>query len=402
MTTTAKTLSVLLATLWILPGCGDDAEDAARIYDIEPAGNLVEASFQAHLSRDELVDAYGSALAPYLDHGVSVYRVRYGSSDLDGSAIELSGAVVIPSMGNPVSQLSLQHYTVFHRDRAPSRFSDDSYLWDQPLAAASAGYLVSTADYLGFGDTDERVHPYIVANVTASASVDLLRAVRELVPQTDLELDGKLFLAGYSEGAYATVALQQRIEAEHADEFSITAAAAGAGSYDPLGTAELVFDNPAAPIGCPSCLAMVVYAYNDAYGWQRPMSDFFQQPHADFIAQGAMDGGLGLSDLQNDLPRVPEYLFTHTFIQAMSSGTATMMRDALDLNGVYRWAPVAPLRLLHSADDTWVPLLNSEQLYDHAVGHGSSSVDLIVLDAGDHNSAISDWEQDTLNWLGGF
>jgi hypothetical protein len=50
-------------------------------------------------------------------------------------------------------------------------------------------------------------------------------------------LDGRLFLIGYSQGGHATAAAHRELEARHANEFTVTAAAPMAGALDLSGTA---------------------------------------------------------------------------------------------------------------------------------------------------------------------
>ncbi len=115
--------------------------------------------------------------------------------------------------------IALQHGTQVYQNCAPSRFSANplSVLAspDQTGALqnyvesivgglmASAGYLVVMPDYAGFGDSTEPDHPYV--------RLELGNSVRDIV-QLALGLkgwvtaNGKVFLTGYSEGGYATMA----------------------------------------------------------------------------------------------------------------------------------------------------------------------------------------------------
>ncbi|MCK7491427.1 MAG: hypothetical protein MZW92_06745 [Comamonadaceae bacterium] len=64
----------------------------------------------------------------------------------------------------------------------------------------------------------------------------MMRALRSWCSTHAINLDGRIFPAGYSEGGYATMAAQREIETLHAGEFAITASAPAAGPYDLSGT----------------------------------------------------------------------------------------------------------------------------------------------------------------------
>jgi pimeloyl-ACP methyl ester carboxylesterase len=115
--------------------------------------------------------------------------------------------------------IALQHGTQVYQDSAPSRFNANplSVLAspDQTGALqnyvecivgalmASAGYIVVMPDYAGFGDSTVPDHPYV--------RLELGNSVRDIVQQALglagwVTSNGKVFLTGYSEGGYATMA----------------------------------------------------------------------------------------------------------------------------------------------------------------------------------------------------
>src|ERR1051326_8920384 len=99
------------------------------------------------------------------------------------------------------------------------------------LAFATSGYAVAMPDYLGLGDSPG-LHPYHHARSEATASVDMLRAARAFCAANGFQLNGRLFLAGYSQGGHATMALLRELETWHMNEFTVTACAPMAGAYD--------------------------------------------------------------------------------------------------------------------------------------------------------------------------
>ena len=77
----------------------------------------------------------------------------------------------------------------------------------------------------------------------------MLKAAKELAQQNNISFNKKLFLAGYSEGGYATMAAHKAIEENGLDGFELVASFPGAGAYDLKGVQEHIFglqqyDNP--------------------------------------------------------------------------------------------------------------------------------------------------------------
>jgi dipeptidyl aminopeptidase/acylaminoacyl peptidase len=172
----------------------------------------------------------------FLNHGVVVYRVVYGTKDTDDKSILASGALIVPDTVDPMPLMSFQHGTITRDEDAPSWFTSDQYL--AAVFYASAGYIISLPDYIGYGTSSHLDHPYEHGHSLATASRDMLRAVYELETiEKIFSTNSKLFLTGYSQGGYATMALLKLLEEQHSAEFNITAATAGAGAYDKTGFA---------------------------------------------------------------------------------------------------------------------------------------------------------------------
>src|SRR5690606_25925463 len=101
-----------------------------------------------------------------------------------------------------------------------------------PELFASAGYATFIPDYLGYGASTQILHPYYNERYSAMAVIDMIKAGKIFCKNEDIPVSDKLFLAGYSEGGYVTLAAQKEIESNPAHNLKITAVAAGAGGYD--------------------------------------------------------------------------------------------------------------------------------------------------------------------------
>ena len=164
---------------------------------------------------------------------IKAYSIVYETIDQFGEVTIASGLISYPNDANaafPV--ISFQHGTQIRRGSAPSMNGfNDLVLW-----LTTAGYIFIEPDYLGLG-VSEMLHPYHLKDVTASSVIDMIRATEHFCDQlSDIQYNDQLFLAGYSEGGYATMATVKEIEDNLSDEFDITVSFPMAGAYDLSGT----------------------------------------------------------------------------------------------------------------------------------------------------------------------
>jgi len=144
-----------------------------------------------------------------LNYDVKVYRVLYNTVDWDSMQTTASGLLCVPV--NPackVGIVSYQHGTTLQKNQAPSYLAGNE--WFVALVAASLGYDAMEPDYLGLGD-GPGFHPYQHAHTEATATIDMIRAAKELVDTMGATYNDQLFLLGYSQGGHATMAAHQLI-----------------------------------------------------------------------------------------------------------------------------------------------------------------------------------------------
>jgi pimeloyl-ACP methyl ester carboxylesterase len=259
------------------------------------------------------------------------------------------------------------------------------------LFAASSGCAVAAPDYLGLGRSPVAVHPYLHAPTEATAAVDLLRAARTVARELDVLLSGELFLAGYSQGGHATMALHRALERDHADEFPVTASAPMAGPYDLSGEGlRGSFAEDALPGASAYYSAFLLVAYQSVYGniYASP-SDAFRAPY-DAQASALFDGSTGAGSARALLPSTPSELVTPAFRDAILSDLDhPFVRALREAGDVHDWAPRAPVRLFHGGADRDVPIAHAVSAQDRMRSLGASSVELVNVGAGlDHQGAF--------------
>ncbi len=159
--------------------------------------------------------------------GVTLYRVTYGSviPEQGNRPTQATGLLAIPDGGAAsFPLLSYQHGTVYGKDEVPS-FPDQSPETQLVLAQfAGQGYVVIGADYFGMGlATDPQ--GYLVKASHQQATFDMLGVSRAVLAALKIETP-KLFLGGWSQGGFVTMAFLEKLEASGVPVTAVATASA--------------------------------------------------------------------------------------------------------------------------------------------------------------------------------
>src|SRR4030042_6043981 len=111
--------------------------------------------------------------------------------------------------------------------------------------------------------------------------IDFVLAIDEFIEATELPVNGKNYLTGYSQGAYIALSTLKMIQEKPVPEIKIEATAVGAGGYNLVNLLNYSIDRNT--YSAPSHLILLFTSYNEIYEWNRPMTDFFQEPYASRI-----------------------------------------------------------------------------------------------------------------------
>ena len=251
--------------------------------------------------------------------------------------------------------------------------------------------IVSMPDYLGYGVSSNLPHPYEHGKSLATASYDMLKAVEEFLEIEKIKKSDKLYLMGYSEGGYATLALQKHMEAT--GENQITASLPGAGAYNKTVFTKTIMGLDK-PLKFISSYLWVLHTYNQIYSsLKRPWSDYLSEPYAQ-----NMEGleKINASTIQNQLIEEgkldthPQKLFKVSLISGINDGNDTPIINALADNDLLDWTPKAPVFLYHGTQDDYVFPINSISTA-LALSVNGGKVSYIPLEGKDHQTAVLDY-----------
>jgi pimeloyl-ACP methyl ester carboxylesterase len=347
---------------------------------------LVSASREVTLTKDNIITLLNAAKTLYPDlagvvsdvqSGVIVYSVTYNTTFM-GQDILASGLIAIPSAPGEYPVLSYQNGTNTLYANAPSK--NPYYTLYQLLECiSSTGYVVVIADYLGFGTSEQLVHPYLQKESTVQTIVDMLFALKEFDVDVakDISVSNEYFLLGYSQGGWATLALLEGLEKNYHSDFTVRAASCGAGPYDISYFNSYILSLTEYPM--PVFLGYIANAYSVYDLYSNPLTDLFNEPYASRI-HGLFDGMHSTEQINNQLTvNIPE-LFKADYISGYaSSATYQGMRDALVTNSIQGWHSSVPLLFMHGTADDYVVAELSERMHDAMIDAGTNPVTCLYV-----------------------
>lgn len=360
-----------------------------RVVAVEPAtrGELLSSSLVNNFDAAFLNQLYAQSNIPLMaEYGVNCYSVVYETIDPLGGRTTASGGLYLPQQtGKNWPLLSFSHGTVTQTNDVPSiSVTLDAFAG---IAFASVGYASVVADLLGLGSSPG-MHPYLHARSEATASVDMLRAARHFCASNSIGLNGQLFLAGYSQGGHTEMALHRELERYHTNEFTVTASAPMAGPYDVSGVELHDILSPRCPPN-PYYAAYVLVAYQSVYSLAPSWADLLAPPY-DTTIPPLFNGNTSGTDINSVLPACNISSILHpAVLYSLTNDPGSPLYQALRDNDLYRWRPVAPVRLYHCSGDQDVLPANSQVAYSNFVAQGASQVQLIDPSPGaDHSGCV--------------
>ena len=246
---------------------------------------------------------------------------------------------------------------------------------------AAQGYIVVAPDYIGYGTSQHVPHTYEHRSGLATASLDMIRAARDFLAKNRINWNKRLLLTGYSEGGFATLALQKKIEEETGNEFNLIASSCGAGAYDkPAFMRQILNERTSGDTGINHLYLWAILTYDRIYQLNRPMTYYFKEPYASLVRAAGEKANINVS---------LHTTFTDAFRKGINNGTDTAFLRALQDNDIHDWKPRTPTQLYHGDADEIVSYLNSYNAYKAMQQRGAANVKLETIKGANHGGAVS-------------
>jgi len=341
--------------------------------------DTVEQSFK-------FLGTFNGAILPDANNDAGVYFIEYKTLYL-GDTVVASGMVGLPEIPGAFTTVLFYNGTNTDHSAAPSE-NPDGIFTETILGMSAYGLAVAYPDYLGFGSSSDMMHPYVHKESTVQSGKDMLLALEELVDLVaDVGISGDLWISGYSQGAWSTLATHQALEETAVDGYSLQGSVAGSGPYDLKSVLDFALAQP--EYDSPHFLGFVAWSYATVYDVEDSITAMFRSPYNLIIPEmytGAYSGGYIDTQLNSDM----DSLFTAEFISGFDSGEDyAWFRELVQENSVAGWELANPVHLYHGDADTDVPVSNTRNIEQEFLDAGSDAglVEYTELANDDHGSA---------------
>jgi len=295
--------------------------------------------------------------------------VVYRSVDQHGDSLTVSGRLMVPQDSTPRGIVLLPHYTIFSNQETPSvRPTHDA-------VSLRDRYVILEPDYVGYGVTADRVHPYLNGDLAARNTVDMYLAMLPVLDSMALGIPlDSVYIVGFSQGAASAVWTLKVIEEEYADRIHVIRCFAGGGPYDVAATYDESLQQRRYPM--PMNIPILIMGTSVAYDLDLQMDFFFTRALKRVYTQWIVPKNVGPVDLYL---RMPDHRLRHWLTakamdkrypetQRLYSG---LLRSSLvhypitaeDTTSVIpAWEPRSPLYVFHSDEDDISPFRNAQHL----------------------------------------
>lgn len=320
-------------------------------------------------------------------NAVRLYRVSYDSvvPERGNKPIKATGLLAIPDTGaTSFPLLSYQHGTVYLKTQVPS-VPEQSTETELVLAQfAGQGYAVIGADYFGMGGGSDEPEGYMVKASHQQATFDMLMASRAVLAAMKIETP-KLFLGGWSQGGYVTMAFLEKLEQTGVKVDAAATASAPLDVYMVL-SGFLDFPRKIDADWVPILFILSSFSFENYYGVPGLARSLLNDDYYEISRKVYERENVDASQIPTDVMKLvrPEY-FDPTFFAASAFGRIAAASDA------YRWIIRTPVHNYYGEMDEVISvgLGRLAMTYQQAIGAGNPAVEAISTGKTDHRGTFA-------------
>lgn len=364
-------ISKWMIVLFVMLVSCDSGDEDVRVESIQP--RLTDAELFFSRNAGDMRGLFNSAGLDLqndkIQYNVDMYKVEYTTMYGD-EEVTASGLVFLPLEKENPAVVSFQHGTIASEAEAPTNLGIQDLQLLLYAGLAGTGVVTVVPDFIGFGASGDIMHPYYVEQPSADAVLDNIRAAAELAEQNEISVSNRLYLAGYSQGGYVTMAAHKSIEENGFEFFELQASFPASGGYDIPGVRDFFFEQEV--YQQPFFLAYVAESYRTYYEEDEDfLSLLFQDPYATQIPT-FFNGSLSGSEINSFLTDTISDLVNPGYLSNTGSQEFAAVNDKMEENSMVDWIPSIRMQMFHGDADVTVPYRNSVAVYETFIQNGAS------------------------------
>ncbi len=358
-------------------------------------GSLIESTYVTTISKTEIpsyvteFDANSISL-----YDVECYKIIY-QTIFNNKSTRASGLLLLPKGTDSTHLLLYCHGTnppaklLGSTKNTPSYFAgsktDFFEIRNTVIPFSTQGYAVFVPDYIGFGASSDKEHPYVLFEEQYQSNIDGMLAAKKAVEQLGKLFDSRLFIAGWSQGAGCAISAHKFTQEMYANDFNVVASSGYAGPYDFEKFAEYILQSPNQPIDVMPLFCWYAYAMNRYQGLNRATDQIFSYPVYDQMSALLTNSMRPTDNLQD------------FFLAGVKNKTDLEVISRLHANSFNKgWTPQGHVYLYHGEEDKMIPFITSVSAFEGLTAAGGN-VELFLYPNGDHYNVLSDFVTITIS-----
>ena len=300
----------------------------------------------------------------------------YTGHDIDGSPITLSGKIIYPTKGPVKGMILVSHYAIGAQFEIPS----ESFPMEGIFAAR--GYALVMADYIGYGITANRIHPFMHIESTARSVTDFALAAKPYLEKIGRKPESdEVILVGYSQGAAITMGVLDILQKEYPSEFPVKKVYVGGGPYDLVKTCDIIIKED--KTGIPCAVPMLIQGMNVGEGLGLDLKYFFKPRLLEHYNEWINSKKYTIDQIRQLMGYGPLHEFITEECRDKTNPNTAKLYEALARNSTLHVKPQAPMMLFHSKHDNMIPFENALEALD------AYQSDNVTFDLGNYGSHAS-------------
>ena len=385
-----------LSLVALLAACGSDDNTGAN--NVETGSSqLVSATVVEDVNTSVMLQVVQASIDANATNafGYKAVKIVYNTLGQNDEPVVASGLLVIPSasagyqayrasQGLPpfsVSMLNENHGTIFTNAESPTKVEVTNGLPDYSTAVLMtgvAGFASIIPDYIGYGDSNDIAHPYMLKKASARSSVDMIKASMKYMEDNGVVLNHQLYVSGYSQGGYNAMAVGQSIEDGALTNVNLMGVAPMAGPHAIADLGDITIDSNHTMM-YPAFLGYLADSYAHYYN-DINLSDLVIETdtakyHALFDGSNAnvvIHAGLGLTINGGFGVYKSNTLFKESFISDYKNNVNSVEKARFEENKSYtNWVPKTKLNIIHCVDDEIIPFSMAQNAYSELNATGA-------------------------------
>lgn len=366
----------------------DSGDNATVISEVEIPKGKSATSLDDFVELSSSVDDLSQTDADAINNSIEIIRrtylanivkitIKYPSIDASGKPIMLSGCIFYNKKAKSFNEIVLYaHQTTFDDSDVPSGWGYGTI--EPNVLSQNTETIIFASDYVGFGITKDKIHPYMNQDLAARNQIDMLKAGLTFMkssndkPHIISAAEGlKTYIVGYSQGGAVALATHRALEADKTlcQDVNFKGSYCGAGPFD-LETTYDLFKSQKIMI-LPALLPYVLMGMYESY------PDYFRGIDInDYLSDKAIR-----SNAIGYLERKPmtQDVMVWFPLQEMFNLESVMSEEAMDESSALwqtfahcmqkqnlidgSWTPKHKVVLYHSSGDDIVSYENSVKAY---------------------------------------